>query len=268
MRRVELALLLRVLRLYRERLEVVFIDASDEVALGEVAVRDLADFVNDLLEVVRGNCRVGKDLLRERALQSRVVRLKTIDHRIEVDIELVVGGMARYRLPAAFRRKEEATLRSIARRMVELLVVESALCADSLKLLLDFLTTHIELLADEPKEHKRQHQVALVRDTRLAAQKVAAVEKNVLKSQFLGLRRFLHSHTQTNASALNRRGDRLACMKRAHASFMHSSKARPKARSENMKRQCAQQDASSLTCRSELNIGRILLERRVALMLH
>ena len=31
---------------------------------------------------------------------------------------------------------------------------------------------------------------------------------------------------------------------------MHSSKARPKARSENMKRQCAQLDASSLTCRS------------------
>ena len=32
MRRIELALLLRVLRLYRERLEVVFVDASDEVA--------------------------------------------------------------------------------------------------------------------------------------------------------------------------------------------------------------------------------------------
>ena len=62
------------------------------------------------------------------------------------------------------------------------------------------------------------------------------------------------------------RGDRLACIKRERTvSFMHSREARPKARTECMKKQCAQWGASSLTCRSVLRkIGRISLERLVS----
>ena len=60
----------------------------------------------------------------------------------------------------------------------------------------------------------------------------------------------------------------IRCMKRGRINPpMHSTKARPKARNEYMKRKYAHVGASPLTCRSFLNSGRILVERRVALML-
>ena len=45
---------------------------------------------------------------------------------------------------------------------------------------------------------------------------------------------------------------------------MHSAKARPKAHPEYMKRKCAHLGAPPLSCRSGLNIGRILAERLVS----
>ena len=100
MGRVELTLLLRVFRLDGERLKVVFVHASDEVAVRKVFMRDLADFVDDLLEVVRRDFGAREDFLRERTFESIVVDFKPVEDAVEIDIELVVGLVIGNRLPA------------------------------------------------------------------------------------------------------------------------------------------------------------------------
>lgn len=73
------------------------------------------------------------------------------------------------------------------------------------------------------------------------------------------------------ARALRSAADTMSVHKKRAQFFplMHSRKARPKAYPEYTQgRMRPSMGASSLTCRSGLNIGRILRERRVALMLH
>ena len=232
-RRVELALLLRVLRLDGERLKVVFVHAPDEVAVRKVFMRDLADFVDDLLEVVRRDFGAREDFLRKRALKRVVADFKPVEDAVEIDIELVVGLVIGNRLPAAILGKEEAPLRAVARGIIHLLFEEFARVALREKFLPDLLAAKRELLADEAEEHERQHEIALVGDTRLAAQQIAAVEEDILESQFLGLGRFLHSVFRFSSRAQPKSSRPTPCIKRERIFFsMHSTEARPKAHLE------------------------------------